>query len=63
MLNISEELINGLLADNIVYSNNSDAVQDGLNAGDVYLLDNNVIGIPTAGASGGPAIVCVAYLL
>lgn len=63
MLNISEELINGLLIDNIVYSNNSDAVQDGLNAGDVYLLDNNVIGIPTAGANGGPAIVCVAYLL
>ena len=63
MINFSPELINGLLNNNIIYSNNADAVQDGLNAGDVYLLDNNVIGIPTAGANGGPAIVCVAYLL
>ena len=61
-INITAELINGLVTEGIVYPNNTDALAE-LNAGDVYLLDNNVIGIPEVGANNGPAIVCVVYEL
>ena len=50
------------MSEGIVYPNNTDALAE-LNAGDVYLLDNNVIGIPEVGANNGPAIVCVVYEL
>ena len=60
IINFSSAVIDGLVSNNVIYANNADASVD-LNPGDVYLLDNNAIGLPAVGQNNGPAIMCMVY--
>jgi hypothetical protein len=59
IINFTNDVVDGLIANNNVYANNGDASVD-LNPGDVYLLDNSTIGLPDFN-NNGPAIMCMVY--
>ena len=60
VINFTHDVIDGLIANGQIYATNADALVD-LNPGDIYLLDNATIGIPTVGGNNGPAIMCMVY--